>query len=64
VAQAVNWAANLRRGRVLQLVAVLGVVVAYLARNLAGEQVLFVADDTTGYVAALVAAAVAFYSLR
>ncbi|MFQ6019405.1 MAG: hypothetical protein ACE5KW_01460 [Dehalococcoidia bacterium] len=64
VAQAVSRAANLRRGRLLQLVAVLGVAVAYFTRSWVGEQALFVAGDTAGYVAALLAAVVAFLSLR
>ena len=64
IAQGVTWAANRRSGWPLQTAAVLGVLVAYIVRNLVGEQTAFLSDDLAGYVSAALAALVAYSSLR
>lgn len=64
IAQAVSWAANRRSGWPLQTAAVVGVAIAYLARNLVGEQALLVTNDTAGYISAVLAAVVAYVSVR
>lgn len=64
IAQAVSHAANRRSGRPLQAAAVMGVACAYILRNLVGEQALIVGDDIAGYIAAVLAAVVAYFSLR
>ncbi len=64
IAQAATWAANRRSGWPLQAIAVVGVVVAYVVRNLVGEGTAFVADDVAGHVSLALAALVAYSSLR
>ena len=64
IAQTVSRAANRRTSTTIQLIAVLGVFIAYLVRNLVGDQVLFVENDVAGYASAIVAGAVAFAYLR
>ncbi|MBI1885118.1 MAG: hypothetical protein HYS09_02185 [Chloroflexi bacterium] len=63
IGQIVSRAANRRTGPPLQAVAIAGVVVAYLARNLAGEQALIVTNDLAGWIAAALAALVAYVSV-
>ena len=64
VGESVSWAANRRRGPVLQGMAVVGVLLAYAVRNLVEEAALFRADDILGYVVVGVAVFTAIGRLR
>jgi hypothetical protein len=64
VGESVSWAANRRRGPVLQGLAVVGVLVAYAVRNLVEGAALFPANDVVGYVVVGVAAFIAIGRLR
>lgn len=64
IAQGVSRAANRRSGPPLQAAAVVGVASAYVLRNLVGEQAVFVANDIAGHIAAVLAAVVAYFSVR
>jgi len=64
VGESVSWAANRKRGAVLQGVAVVGVLLAYAVRNLVEEAAIFQAGDVLGYVVIGVAAFTAIGRLR
>lgn len=64
VGESTSWAANRRRGPVLQGVAVVGVLLAYAVRNLVEGASLFPVDDVVGYVVVGVAAFTAIGRLR
>ncbi len=64
VGESVSWAANRKRGPVLQGVAVVGVLLAYAVRNLVEEAAIFQASDVLGYVVIGVAAFTAIGRLR
>lgn len=64
VAAAVYEASNHKSGPILQAIAVLGVGVAYLTRNLVAGESIIASGDTVGYIFVLIAAAVAFMRLR
>jgi len=64
VARAISYAANRRSGTPLQIVALIGIVCAYILRNLVGGQAVIVTDDIAGHIAAVLAAVVAYFSVR
>jgi hypothetical protein len=64
VGEAVSWATNRKRGPVLQGAAVLGVVEAYLIRNLLEGVAVIPPNDLWGYILVAVAAIVAASRLR
>jgi mannose/fructose/N-acetylgalactosamine-specific phosphotransferase system component IID len=64
VGESVSWAANRKRGPMLQGVAVVGVLLAYAVRNLVEGAALFPVDDVVGYVVIGVAAFTAIGRLR
>lgn len=64
VGEAVSWATNRKRGAPLQGVAAIGVVVAYLVRNLAGGGGAILMNDVFGYVTVGIAIVVAIGRLR
>jgi hypothetical protein len=64
VGESVSWAANRKRGPVLQGVAVVGVLLAYAVRNLVEEAAVFQANDVLGYVVIGIAAFTAIGRLR
>lgn len=64
IAEAVSAATNRKSGTPLQIVAVGGVMAAYLIRNLVAGDQLLPADDLFGYIAVIVAGAVAISRLR
>ncbi len=64
VAEAVSWATNRKSGPPLQALAVGGVVVAYLVRNVLEGAPLLPVDDTMGYVMVVVASLIAIGRLR
>src|SRR4030042_61087 len=64
IAEAVAAATNRKSGTPLQVVAVGGVIAAYLTRNLVAGNELLPVDDLFGYVAIIVAGAVAISRLR
>ena len=64
IAEAVSAATNRKAGTALQVTAAGGVVAAYLVRNLVIGDGLLPADDLFGYIAVIVAAAVAISRLR
>jgi hypothetical protein len=64
VGEAVSWATNRKRGPVLQGIAVVGVVEAYLIRNLLEGTAIIPSNDLWGYVLVAVAAIVAAGRLR
>ena len=64
VGEAVSWATNRKRGPVLQGIAVVGVVEAYLLRNLLEGTAVIPSNDLWGYILVAVAAIVAVGRLR
>jgi hypothetical protein len=64
VGEAVSWATNHKRGPVLQGIAVVGVVEAYLIRNLLEGTAAIPSNDLWGYLLVAVAAIVAAGRLR
>lgn len=64
VAEPVSWATNRKAGTPLQVVAAIGVALAYVVRSLVGFDTLFPSDDLFGYVALIVAVIVAVNRLR
>jgi hypothetical protein len=64
IGESVSWAANRKRGPVLQGIAVVGVLLAYAVRNLVEGAALFPSDDILGYVVIGVAAFTAIGRLR
>ena len=64
VGEAVSWATNRKRGPVLQGIAVVGVVEAYLIRNLLEGTAVIPSNDLWGYILVAVAAIVAAGRLR
>jgi hypothetical protein len=64
VGEAVSWATNRKRGPVLQGIAVLGVVEAYLIRNLLEGAAVIPSNDLWGYILVAVAVIVAAGRLR
>ena len=64
IAEAVGAATNRKSGTPLQVVAASGVIAAYLIHNLVAGNELLPADDLFGYIAVIVAGAVAINRLR
>jgi hypothetical protein len=64
IAEAVSAATNRKSGTPLQVVAAGGVIAAYLTRNLVTGNELLPADDLFGYIAVIIAGAVAIRRLR
>jgi hypothetical protein len=64
VAEPVSWATNRKSGPVLQVIAVVGVIVAYFARNIAGGEPLIPANDLFGYLVVGIGAITAINRLR
>ena len=64
IAEAVGAATNRKSGTPLQVVAAGGVIAAYLVHNLVAGNELLPADDLFGYIAVIVAGAVAINRLR
>ena len=64
IAEAVGAATNRKAGTPLQVVAAGGAIIAYLARNLVMGDGLLPTDDLFGYVAVIIAGAVAIRRLR
>jgi len=64
IAEAVGTATKRKSGTPLQVVAASGVIAAYLIRNLVTGDELLPADDLFGYIAVIVAGAVAISRLR
>ena len=64
IAEAVGAATNRKSGTPLQVVAAGGAIAAYLIRNLVAGNELLPADDLFGYIAVIVAGAVAISRLR
>lgn len=64
VAESVSLATNRKAGPPLQVVAALGVVLAYVMRNLVQGEALLPTGDLLGYVAALVGIVFAVNRLR
>ena len=64
IAEAVSVVTNRKAGTALQVVAAAGALAAYLVRNLVIGDGLLPADDLFGYIAVIVAGAVAISRLR
>ncbi len=64
IAEAVGAATNRKSGTPLQVVAAGGVIAAYLVHNLVAGNELLPANDLFGYIAVIVAGAVAINRLR
>ena len=64
IAEAVSAATNRKAGTALQVIAAGGALAAYLARNLVIGDGLLPTDDLFGYIATIVAGAVAISRLR
>ncbi len=64
IAEAVGAATNRKSGTPLQVVAAGGVIAAYLIRNLVAGNELLPTNDLFGYIAVIVAGAVAISRLR
>jgi hypothetical protein len=64
IAEAVSIATNRKSGPPLQVMAAGGVVAAYLIHNLVAGNELLPANDVFGYIAAIIAGAVAISRLR
>ena len=64
VGETVSWATNRKRGPTLQGIAVVGVVEAYLIRNLLEGSAIIPSNDLWGYILVAVAAIVAAGRLR
>jgi ribosomal protein L40E len=64
VGETVSWATNRKRGPTLQGIAVVGVVEAYLIRNLLEGTAVIPSNDLWGYILVAVAAIVAAGRLR
>lgn len=64
VSEAIGWATNRKSGPPLQALAVVGVIIAYLVRNVLEGVDLVPANDTVGYVIVALAAFLALGRLR
>lgn len=64
IAEAVSLATNRKFGPTLQTAAAVGVVLAYVARNLLIDEAILPADDLVGYIAVVAGIAVAVNRLR
>ncbi len=64
MAEAISVATNRKSGPPLQVIAVLGIAISYVVRNLVAGEAVIPGDDTVGYIFLLIAAAVAFARLR
>ena len=64
VAEAVSLATNRKSGQPLQVVAALGVVLAYVTRNLVAGDAILPTNDLFGYMAVIVGVVVAANRLR
>ena len=64
VAEAVSLATNRKSGQPLQVVAALGVVLSYVARNLVAGDAILPTNDLFGYMAVIVGVVVAANRLR
>ncbi len=64
IAQAVSAATNRKSGPLLQVIGAGGAIAAYLVRNLVIGDALLPTDDLFGYIAVIVAGAVAISRLR
>ncbi|HSP54014.1 MAG TPA: hypothetical protein VLS25_00370 [Dehalococcoidia bacterium] len=64
VAEPVSWATNRKAGPALQIVAALGLFLAYAVHSLVGFNTLFPSGDLFGWVALIVAVVVAVNRLR
>lgn len=64
VAEAVSRATNRKSGPILQTMAAIGVVLAYLLRNILAFAALLPSGDLFGYVAVIVGVVVAVNQLR
>jgi cation transport ATPase len=64
VGESTSWAANRKRSPVLQGMAVVGVLLAYVVRNLVEGGTLFQTNDVFGYVVVAVAVFIAIGRLR
>lgn len=64
VAEAVSVATNRKTGPTLQVAAMVGVLAAYFVRNLILGEGLLPGDDLFGYIAVIIAGAVAISRLR
>ena len=64
VAESVSMATNRKSGQPLQVVAALGVVLAYVTRNLVAGDAILPTNDLFGYMAVIVGVVVAANRLR
>jgi hypothetical protein len=64
IGESVSWATNRKRGPALQGIAVIGVLLSYVVRNLMEEGAVVQSDDIFGYVVVAVAAFIAIGRLR
>jgi len=64
IGESVSWATNRKRSPTLQGMAVIGVLLAYVVRNLVENGTLVRSDDVFGYVVVAVAAFIAIGRLR
>ncbi len=64
VSEAIGWATNRRTGTPLQVVAALGVVLAYFVRNVIGDGSLVPTNDFGGLLALLAGVIMAINRLR
>jgi hypothetical protein len=63
LSESVSAATNRKRGYVLQLTAVLGVILAYVVHNLVSGAGIFPTGDLRGYIATVIACVVAWQRL-
>ncbi len=64
ISEAVSWATNKKAGTYLQIEAALGVVLAYVVRNLIAETAIVPTNDLSGYIAVVVGIIMAANRLR
>jgi len=64
VAEPISLATNRRSGTALQVIAVVGVFVAYFVRNLAAGDALIVTNDIYGFLVVLIGSVTAANRLR
>jgi hypothetical protein len=64
VSEPVSLATNRKTGTPLQIVAALGVALAFLVRNIVDSNAIIVTGDITGYIALIVGIVVAINRLR
>jgi hypothetical protein len=64
IGEAVSASVNRKQGPPLQVIAGVGVVLAYVVRNLAFGEGLFLRDDLAGYIAVIIGVMVAAGRLR